>query len=241
LSLLYAAGERPSAADLARLLDEPVGDPGQSARISHQPDESEGWLELLASGLTFDLSNLAPAASVLPTPASHFFGLPANISGTKLEAVTLAAGEHVAPGVTMLPVVRVMCGLCARLTSLGNVKAVCWQPAQSWMEPAYFKRIIATWLGGGAFPALGLTALEQTPEGAFQSRGLAFFTGQEVRVDARNGEATAVTAKLAIRLIDLLVRHGRVREAFDIPGRDGGSLLVEPVLGGEIARVSRGK
>jgi hypothetical protein len=141
----------------------------------------------------------------------------------------------------MLPIVRVLCGLGARFSSLSDVKAICWQPAQSWMDPGYFTRVVAGWLGGGAFPALGLTALARTPDGALESRGLTFFTGQEVRVEALHGEPAAITAKLAVRMIDLLVRQGRVREVLDLTGPDGKSLLVEPSASGEIVLVRRGE
>lgn len=241
MSLLYAAGKRPTADDVARLLDKPDDAADQRARISHLPDEAEGWVELLASGLTFDLSDLAPAPALHPTPAAHVFGLPADMQGLALEAIVLAPGEHTAPGAAMLPIVRVMCGLGARLASLGNVKAICWAPAQSWMEPGYFKRIVASWLGGGAFPALGLTALARAPDGALESRGLTFFTGQELRVDALRGESAATTAKLAIRMIDLLVRQGRVHESHALPGPDGKQLFVEPSVGREIVHVRRGQ
>lgn len=239
LSLLYAAGERPSADDVARLLDGQAAPSEQMARISHRPDEAEGWVELLASGLTFDLSGLAPASPISPEPDVHRFGVSADMQSAALEEVVLAPGEHTASGAAMLPIVRVMCGLGARLALLGKVKAVCWHPAHSWMEPSYFRRIIAAWLGGGAFPALGLTALVRTPDGALESRGLAFFTGQELRMDAREGESAAATAKLAVRVIDLLVRQGRVGQQFDLPGPDGKQLLVVPSPDGEIVRVSR--
>lgn len=239
MSLLYAAGERPTVDDVARLLDQPVDVGGQSARISHRPTESEGWVELLASGLTFDLSGLAPAPVMHPVPSAHLFGLSADVEGPALEAVMLTPGEHTAPGAAMLPIVRIMCGLGARLASLGSVKAICWNPAQSWMEPGYFKRIVSTWLGGGAFPALGLAALSRTPDGTLESNGLAYFTGQEMRVIALPAEPPAATAKLAIRMMDLIVRKGRVREPFDVPGPDGKLLHVEPSSGSEIVLVCR--
>lgn len=239
LSLLYAAGDRPTANDVARLLDEPEP-AGQKARISHQPDGDDGWLELLASGLTFDIAGLAPTAPKLPQPAAHLFGLSANTRNVALEAVTLTAGGHLAPGSAMLPVVKVMCGLGARLASLGNVRAIAWQPAESWMEPGYFTRIIASWMAGGAFPALGLTALERTDDGGLESQGLAFFSGQELRIEAREGEPSASTAKLAVRMIDLLVRQGRISESSVIPGPEGEELLAEPTFSGDVVRVWRG-
>lgn len=240
LSLLYAAGERPGADDVARLLEGPTPSSGQGARISHRPAADVGWLELLASGLTFEVSGLTPAEPQAPPSAVHLFGLSDDIRATALDAVSVAAGAHLAEGATMLPVVRVMLGLCARLVALGNVRAISWQPAQSWMEPDYFARMITGWIEGGAFPALGLTTLERTADGGLESRGLDFFIGQELRFEAQDGEAMASAAKLAVRVIDFLVRHGGVRELTTIPGSDGEMLLAEPSHDGKVVSVWRG-
>lgn len=238
MSLLYVAGDRPGASDVARLLDQPAATSEQAALISHRPEEDEGWLELLASGLTFDISGLTPAAPRLAPAPAHLFGLPPETRDLTLEAVTISPGEHVASGAAMLPIVRVMCSLGARLASLGNVKGICWHPALSWMEPAYFARVISGWLAGGAFPALGLTALGRSSAGGIESEGLAFFVGQELLIDPRAGETPAATAKLAVRIIDLMVRQGPVREAMRIPGPDSDALLIEPSSDG-VVRVRR--
>lgn len=239
MSLLHAGGQRPTADDIARLLDGAVEPPLPPARISHRPDGGEGWLELLASGLTFDISGLEPAGPVFPEPALHLFGLSGDVRDLALEAVTLAPGQHVASGAAMLPVVRVMNGLAARLASLPGVRAVVWHPARSWMEPEYFIRIVTGWLGGGAFPALGLTALARTADG-LESNGLDFFTGQELQIAGREGEPPAAIARLAARIIDLLVRQGPLRETIALPGPDGEELLVEPAADGRIVKVRRG-
>jgi len=234
LSLLYVAGERPSADDVERLLAGPANEAGLAAQVSFSPDRDEGWLELLASGLTFDISGLSPAPAMPAMPGSHFFGLPLETRDSALEAVTLSAGEHIALGATMLPIIRVMCRLGAGMTSLGNVKAVCWHPAQSWIEPAYFTRAISNWLAGGVFPALGLTALQQLADGSVESMGLSFFAGQEVRIDRRTGEGNGDTARLAIRVIDLMVRQGAFHEDTSLAGPDGEVLLIERLRDGMV-------
>ena len=240
LSLLYVAGERPCAADVARLLDGPANKAGAAARVSFAPASDEGWLELLASGLTFDMAGLSPAPARAALPAAHLFGLQPETRNLELEAVTLSPGDHIALGTTMLPIIRVMCGLGAGLTSLGNVKAICWHPAQSWIEPAYFTRAIGNWLGGGVFPALGLTALRQIADGSMESSGLGFFAGQEVQIAKREGESGGDTARLAVRMIDLIVRQGPIREGTTIAGPDGEELLIESPREG-VVRVRRGE
>ncbi|HMP57067.1 MAG TPA: hypothetical protein PKD92_10905 [Novosphingobium sp.] len=238
-SLLFAAGTRPGVAEVERLLQTaPPANLG-SARISHRPADDEGWLELLASGLTFDLAGLAPAPPAPLPRAVHRFGIGDDTAGKVHEAVSLLPGEHIMAGSAQVTVVRVMAGLAARLVGLGGVRAVAWHPAASWMEAGYFTRVVAAWLAGGVFPALGLTAFESTADGGIESVGLAFFTGQELRVEALAGEARADTVKLAVRAVDMLVRHGPLADRFTLIGPSGEPLVVEPDAGGKVLRLWR--
>lgn len=100
------------------------------------------------------------------------------------------------------------------------------------MEPGYFARIALNWLSGGAFPALGLTAVSQTDEGSVVSHGLAYFTGQELVVEPLKNESPADTVKLAVRLIDYFVRYGPIDKPQPLEGPTGERLLAEPVEGG---------
>lgn len=227
LSLLFAQGKRPSADDIARLL-EASEIAGAAAHVSYRPpDDREGLLELLVSGLTFDLVGLAPAAPLPPPPPRHRFGLAPGEAGEGLEAITLMPGHHLSGGHAMIPVVQAMLGLAGHIALPLDVAAVCWHPAQSWMEPQYFSRIALGWLSGGPFPALGLTALEHASEGV-RSVGLAFFSGQELLVERRDGESPAQTAKLAVRFIDYVVANGPFRRELEFEGQQGELLRVVP-------------
>lgn len=241
LSLLYAAGHRPCAGDVERLLQEPARPGTQGARISHRPPNGEGWLELLASGLTFDMVGLDPAAPARVPLHDHFFGLPEAIATDDLQPVSLLPGEHISSGAAMIPVVRIMAGLAVRLAAVPGVKAVCWTPSASWMDPGYFGRIVSGWLNGGAFPALGLTALERTADGGVESVGLDFFIGQELRVEARPGEDPPATIKLAVRMIDHMVRHGAISAQEALKGPDGEAMLAEPTPDRRMVRLWRGR
>lgn len=177
--------------------------------VSHRPAEDAGWLELLASGLTFDLTGLAPAKAA-PIPACGTpIGLAEDVTGENLEAVRLDPGAHLSGGEAMLPIVRVHLALALVLASLPNVAALAWHPARTWVEPAYFVRTVSAWLDGGAFPALGLTALTATGDGGLVSEGLAFFIGRELKVAGGLVADGAETAKLAMRLIHHMVEAGR--------------------------------
>ena len=238
LSLIFAVGQRPSVDDIERLLA--ASDSSLlGARITHRPANEEGWVELLANGLTFDLAGLAPAAPASLPAARHCFGVGANLAASQLEAVTLVPGQHIAGGNAMMPVVKTMAGLIANLALHLTAKAVCWHPAGTWMDPNYFARIVLNWQSGGAFPALGLTAIEQADDGSVLSNGLSHFVGQEIQVEGAPGEAAADTVKLAMRVIDYMVIHGPLRASRRLEGPSGETLVAEPSQYGQVVWIWR--
>ncbi len=239
LCLLFAAGTRPSVEDVERLFADAGQRLATAARISSRRGMAEGWLELLASGLTFDLTGMIPGAAMPRPRARHFFGLSPQAAEGEFEAISLLPGPHLAGGEAMLPVIRIMAGVASALADGLQCRAVCWRPAGCWMDTGYFARIAEGWSAGGAFPALGLTGIERTQDGGVESDGLAFFIGQELRVEARRGEGAADTVKLAVRVIDHLVRHGPLAAREDLAGPDGEALLAEPSADGRFVRLWR--
>jgi hypothetical protein len=226
LSLLFAVGTRPTASEIEHLLTA-SSESGQAAQISHRPPDDHGWLELLASGLTFDLRGLAPGHAAPMPHVNDVYGLPQDIADYAFEAISLVPGAHIAGGGSLMPVVRILIGVAANLALELPITAVCWNPAGGWMEPRYFGRIVVNWLSGGAFPALGLTCLRSRPDGVVESTGLAFFTGQELLVPERLGETKAETVKLAGRIVDHLVRYGPLDRSDRFSGPGGEQLVIE--------------
>jgi hypothetical protein len=226
LALLFAAGTRPAASDLVRLAQAANEEPGFG--IAHRPPDNEGWIELQALGLSFDCLGLVPTEPCALPSMVQLFELEPEIAGRKLEAIDLSPRPHLAGGERVLPVLRSMIGLGARLAALLEPVAVCWRPAGSWMAPDYFHRIASEWLSGGAFPASGLTSLERRDDGAIESRGLAWFTGQELLLKPVPEASAAETAQIARQLIDELVYAGPLRERAHYAGPHGEDLIAEP-------------
>lgn len=207
--------------------------------ISHFPKTGEGWLELLANGLTFDLNGLAPDPPGEAARCVHRYGFPADPGLDLAEAITLRPGAHLAGGGNLMPVVRSMAAIAAALAHLPGVTGVVWHPARCVMEPAYFARIVAGWLGGGPFPALGLTALVREQDGGIRSDGLAFFTGQELRIEPIFASNPAQVGKIAVRLIHSLVDMPPITAACDFSGPGGESLRAEPSANGRLIKIWR--
>ena len=238
MTLLFAAGSRPTAREVERVLADPLVS-GRGAQVGHRPRDDQGWLELLASGLTFDLRGLAPAGPAANPAVAHVYGLPPDIEKFVFEAALLVPGAHIAAGGALLPVVRTLVGLAAGLALELPVAAVCWNPASVWMEPRYFSRIALNWLAGGAFPALGLTGLRVRPEGDMESEGLAYFIGQEVHLRLGAGVPKAEATKIAVRVIDHLMRHGPLDRPEGFAGPKDQPLTIAPSPDGRRVLVER--
>lgn len=234
LSLMFACGNRPSARDIERLVA--VADFG-AAFVSHRPqDEAVGVIELLINGLTFDLAGLGSGAAANTPDERHRYGTIADYPKQSLEAITLTPAHHIASGFAMIPVIQAMAGLAAHFARMLEVVAVCWHPAQTWMEPQYYAQVALNWISGGPFPALGLTALQENSAG-FRTEGLGFFVGQELQVDVPAGQSKRDAAKLAVRLIDRAICEGRFAGNGTIDGPDAQPLQIEVSDSGRLATV----
>ena len=229
LAVLYERGRRPSI-DAVRHAAKASG----AFALSHDPGVDAGWAEALVTGLTFDLCGLAPGAGEAVPSIAHRFGLAWDWRGDPLEAVLVKPGAHLAGATAMLPVVRACVALGAALADQTGAVAVVWIPARSAMTPDYFAATVADWLGGGAFPALGLTALVAGESGV-TSEGLAFFTGQEIQVC---GSDLAAAGRIAVRMVHTLVGLGSLAAPTQLTGPDGESLLAEPSGDGSVVRLT---
>jgi hypothetical protein len=241
--VLFAPAARPDASSIVALKERTEGfsvSSPQAGTHSHFGEADGHRLELLANGLVFDLAGLEPGKAAPRSRCEHLVDLEGEADAwarKPFEAITLVPGPHLRGGEAMMPVVRTMCWLGAQLSELPGVKALAWQPAVSCISPSYFRSSITHWLEGGPFPALGLTALKPTPDGGMQSVGMAFFTGQELRIEPELADDCKAATRLAARLVNKLLDESRLeRETyFELP--NGNRLLLAPSPNGKFVRV----
>lgn len=233
LALVFEAGARPDADAVSRLSE--ASGSTSTFTISHVPRDGGNWLELLASGLTYDCHGLAPGDPAPFPPDGALLGLAEVPTG---ETLTLEPSPHLAEGRGMLPVVRIMVGIGAQLAALPGVLAAHWIPARCWMTPKYFAGVATDWLAGGAFPALGFTSLQRERDGTLVSAGLDYLIGQELRFEADRRLMPASMARIAMRITDELVQTGPLQSAAEFAGPEGERVLVEPDRSGRLLRIS---
>lgn len=231
--MIFAEGQRPDLDAIATLAAKPGAI--MPFALSHIPDPDQNWAELLSAGLTFDLHGLGDGAAAAYPGEGALLGLAEAPAG---EALSLQPAPHLADGPGVLPAVRVLSGIGLQLAGLPGVLAAHWRPASCWMTVKYYSGVVAEWLEGGAFPALGLTSLRREPDGAMTSVGLDFFIGQELRFEPDRRLPPAVIAKSAVRLVHSLVESGPLRSRAEYAGPEGTVLVIEPVGHGRQLRVT---
>ena len=258
--MLFAPGRRPARAALLRFLSQQG-----AVTLSHDPAEQEGggkllvpqgepvrtaaagaetredvWLELLRDGLTFDLRGLAPGPACAPPRAAHRFDFAAPQDLTIFETVDLVPGPHLSGGERSMPVLRGMISLARDLTQhFEEVEAVVWQPSRSAIGRRFFESVVTAWLDGGAFPALGLTAFEETEDGALQTVGLGFWIGQELRIEPPLSTDKVAATRLGVRLVNQLMIVGGLDQSERVVAPDGTRLVMQASRNSEFVRVRR--
>ena len=231
----FAPGQVPDAQVLLDFLQQDT-DTERIFRVTYRSRDDD-WLELLSSGLTFELCGLS---SALPMPVVETrYGLAEDMDLSAAGWLRLRPGDHLSGGRGQVPVVRVMAGLALGLLDLPGATGVVWEPARTLMSADHFRRILPGWLNGGAFPVLGLTALIRQESGVISTYGLYFFAGLELRIDPILAKQPGMAGKIALRLIHSLVEGWRVDGPVEVQGPDGEMLGVYPEEGGKILRVCR--
>lgn len=198
------------------------------------------WLELLRDGLTFDCVGLAPNQPSVAPQVDYRFDIDPDLDLSSFEAVMLSPGSHLTGGGRSLPVLRGLLALARDIVHhFEDAQIACWPPSQSAIGRRFFDSTVTSWLEGGPFPALGLTAFADDEDGSLVSVGLAHFVDQELRIEPELARDKLNATRLGLRLINQLVLVGGIEESERIVGPDGSRLLLTPSHNGSVVTVSR--
>lgn len=260
LYLLFAKGKRPDRAAIRgfassqraiSLTHDPEGE-GQIQLVANEgraleqdkgsrsPIGDHTWLELLRDGLTFDLIGLAPGQPAGFPEIEHRFDFATVPGAASYDALRLMPGHHLRGGGKSVPVVKALIGLaCDLACHFTDLEAVVWPPSRSVIGRRFFESVSTAWIGGGAFPALGLTAFRETVDGALQSVGLEFWIDQEIRIEPPLSSDKVAATRLGVRLVNQLILLGGIDGSERIVGPDGARLLLTLSRNNKFIRVSR--
>ena len=256
LCLLFAEGNRPDREAIREFvrLQQKVSisfDPAARPNLRLVAEEGDAinqddsgnergsdWLELLCAGLTFDLEGFSPGAPIRTLDVDHSFDFDGKPPPSQMEALRLVPGRHLSGGEASLPVIGAMLELARELIQhFDTLEGAVWPPSSSVIGRRFFESTVTAWLGGGAFPALGLTAFQETFDGALQSVGLSYFIEQELRIEPSLAADKIAATRLGIRLVNQLIILGRLTHEEQVVAPDGSRLALVPSKNGKFIRV----
>ena len=239
LYLLVAPGKRVTFDALSAAIDDnPLLSITSAASDAAITDTG---IELVIDGLTFDLFGLSDAPHVEQASWAHtvaFDGMPAS-SG--FEMLVLKPGPHLAGGHALLPVVRGWMQ-CAQILAeaLPDCSALVWPPASLAVGADFFCAGIRRWVERGTFPTASLVAFDTSLDGALQSKGLSYLTGQEMRLEQPLPEVLVDAERVALALAGHLALSGRIDAVQEVTAPDGRPLRLAPSTNGRFVRVTAG-
>lgn len=207
---------------------------------AHAPGQGVPDFELLLDGLTFDAFVYSPPVRGGPVyPAQQDVISPGELASRC--AMLVVPGPHLTGAPRALPVLRGQWRLGARLCeALPQIAIAGWPPSGTLLEADVFAASAGSWKAGTTLPAAGMITLRGAFGNALQSAGLAYFTGQELRVEAGLAADNHRASRLALRIAEMLVHRGPLLESEQFAGPDGGTLRLEPSANGRFVRVWEG-
>ncbi|QWC58054.1 hypothetical protein F7D01_14165 [Erythrobacter sp. 3-20A1M] len=226
-----------------------VSDPSSPLQMNDVPAEldlhddifvtvcADSRIELRLGGMAFDLVPALADAGFEDVAFNHRIEVPNAVRVTPQSARFLVPAPHIASGKRSMPVIREWLGLAARLVaSMPQVAAVGWTPASLLMDRDYFCSHIGRWIRGGMFPASVVSVLTPSLGEALQSEGMAFFNGQELRLEGSFTPGPATADRLAQRVLGHLAHHGPLSQIKDFLLPEGGTMRLEPSPNGRFVR-----
>jgi len=194
--------------------------------------DSDG-VSLQRSGLVFDLVGLSPGPAIpvpdmQPRDGEH-------LMSSRVHAVSLRLGPHIAAGKRSVAVLREWFALAQGIADQLEGVTICWVPGEVAIPTEKLAPHLAEWDARGQVPVGLLATFRRTLDGAIQSQGLEYFTGQEFRIEPPlvGGDQEP----LARLLFAHLFFAGTQEETGQLTAPDGHALRLEPSANGRYVRV----
>ena len=230
LLILFPHGTRPTA----RRVHGQCGTSGFADASGPDLTEYEHKVDIAAptglglqrAGLVFDLVGLAPGPPIAVPDMGEEQAMREPILPTRTEASSLRLGPHIVAGKGSLAILREWFGLASGLAETFGATTLCWVPGGVVVPLDRLPHHLHAWDDRGDVPVNLLASFRRTLDGAVQSHGLAFFTGQEFRIEpplVRGGEDG-----LARLIFSHLFYAGEQTVTGELAAPDGTPLRLEP-------------
>ncbi|WP_284125273.1 hypothetical protein [Parerythrobacter aestuarii] len=124
--------------------------------------------------------------------------------------------------------------------SLDACRGVCWAASGTVISCDAFVQLVDRWFKDGVLPDYLFASLKSNSEGALETCGLAYFTGQELEIHPGLVGDRHQASLLALRIVSQLVHRGALTKAEHAIAPDGSVLQLVPTPDGKTVLVGAG-
>lgn len=174
-------------------------------------------IEIVADGMSFLLSEYSPAEIQNAVTAAHLENYFAEAVPSTFSAIGISPSEHVADGVHVPTVNKALLKVAKLIGQSIAATNIIWRPAALNVGFEFFSETIDQYLAGGPFPVLAQVAMVEN-KNSFETRGLYYFAGQEVKMTVPADYPVNETLKRLVRITNDIAINGKIDVPIEIEG-----------------------
>ena len=183
-------------------------------------------LEVIVDGMPFLLSRFTASETRQRCETGRFERLFTDLPTANDSAIGIAPRD-ILSNAMHLPAIN------QRILMLGKwigkslaATSAAWVPSSRLTGFSYFAETVSEYLAGGPLPILFQIAFSDSGKGDFETRGLHYFSGQEIRLSAPADYSVSDIATRMVRIIDDIASHGKI----DVPSQARGMIAGEILI-----------
>ena len=183
-------------------------------------------LEVIVDAMPFLLSRVTASETPQHGVADKFDRLFAAPPTAADSAIGIAPGDMLSSAVHLPEINHRMLMLGKWIGTSLDATSAAWVPSRTLASFTYFAETVDEYLNGGPLPILFQIAFSEAGNGYFETRGLHYFSGQEIRLTAPPHYSVSDVAKRMVRIIDDIATHGKIDTASQAHGMIAGEKLI---------------
>ncbi len=212
-----------------------------SEGISLTPSQyqSRDRLEVMTGGMGFELIHYSAeeiSQNLSIADLEHIF---CEAPEKRLAGIGIKPGKDIGAARHSDTVNRALLKLARYVGQSVNARTIVWRPAGLHVGFDYFVGSTDHYISGGPFPVLSQIAISETAKGEFETSGLSYFSGQEIRITSPDGYEPNEVVKRLVRIAHDIATNGKIEKKIETDGFvRGEKLLITPQTDGSMVEVA---
>lgn len=181
--------------------------------------------KLYLNAMTFDL-NWAGPMGLADADNLEYRQILLNSDLSKFNRIGLCIGNHIVQERMSLPVFETYAELGRLIAKAVDATAIAWRPSGNAIGYDYYADAVARFMDGGPFPVLGFVGLQESGNNIYETYGLGYFAGYELRLYALPDLTANMAMRIMVRLVNDIIMNGDFENGGRITGHADGVWII---------------